>query len=276
MQRKQCKDKKNIRLQLCLLFAIVLMLQCAVVFAEGNFYPPAVPEAGAVVLGSSGLAALVAFERYRRRRARLLESISFGYYLAKRTVDMFMAVSALLVSAPLFAVIALLVRLDSRGPVVFKRMVVGRNGREFAMLKFRTMVDGAEDILAQDEELQKRYYTNCKLKNDPRVTKLGGFLRKTSLDELPQLINILTGDMTFVGPRPIADDEVELYGPMVERFKTVTPGITGLWQTSGRSETSYERRVALDMKYIDNRTFWLDVRIALSTLPAVLLKKGAY
>jgi len=159
---------------------------------------------------------------------------------------------------------------------VFKRRVIGRNGRQFDMLKFRTMVPDAQSILEQDEYLRKQYYEKCKLIEDPRITRVGKFLRATSLDELPQLINVFLGDMTFVGPRPIAADEVELYGPSVERFKTVKPGITGIWQTSGRSETSYRRRVELDMMYIDRRSLLLDIWIILATLPAVILKRGAY
>jgi lipopolysaccharide/colanic/teichoic acid biosynthesis glycosyltransferase len=137
------------------------------------------------------------------------------------------------------------------------------------------MVDGAEQILEQDDELKNEYYVNCKLKQDPRITKLGSFQRKTSLDELPQLLNVLLGNMTFVGPRPIHQDEVDIYGPDVERFKTVTPGITGLWQTCGRSETSYEERVRMDMQYIEQRSIMLDLWVIISTVPAVLLKRGA-
>lgn len=236
-----------------------------------------IPEAATVVLGPSGLALLVALERHRRRYERIREGISLGYYMAKRAVDMILSSFALLVTAPLFALIALLVRIDSRGPVIFRRMVVGKDGKVFGMLKFRTMVVDAERILQESDELKEQYYANnCKLKDDPRVTRLGRFLRKTSLDELPQFINILNGDMTFVGPRPIAEDEVHMYGPEVERFKTVTPGITGLWQTRGRSEISYGKRVEMDMLYIKHRSLKFDIWIVLCTLPAVLLKRGAF
>jgi lipopolysaccharide/colanic/teichoic acid biosynthesis glycosyltransferase len=235
-----------------------------------------VPEVSALILAPSGLAAVIALNRRRRNYDRIHESIGFGHQLTKRTVDVLFSFSLLLIAAPLFGLIALLVRLDSVGPIIFRRMVVGKDGKRFAMLKFRTMVPDAEYILAQSEELKKLYYPNCKIENDPRVTRIGRFLRKTSLDELPQVVNVLRGEMTFVGPRPIADDEVDLYGPSVERFKTVTPGITGLWQTSGRSETSYQRRVELDMFYIENRSLFLDIRILLGTVTAVLLKKGAF
>ncbi len=137
------------------------------------------------------------------------------------------------------------------------------------------MIDGAEGMLQQDEQLKKLYYVNCKLNRDPRITKLGAFLRKSSFDELPQLVNVILGNMTFVGPRPIAEDEIDIYGPCVERFKTVTPGITGLWQTSGRCDTSYEKRVKMDMDYIEQRSILVDMGILLSTLPAVVRKRGA-
>lgn len=237
---------------------------------------PAVPEATAMVLGPSGLAMIVALERHRRRYQRIRDGVSLSYYMAKRGVDMILAFIALMFFAPLFVLIMLLVRLDSSGPIFFRRMAVGKSGRIFGMLKFRTMIVDAEQVLQTNDELREQYYTNhCKLKDDPRITRLGKFLRKTSLDELPQLINVLTGDMTFVGPRPIAEDEIDIYGPEVEKFKTVTPGITGLWQTQGRSDISYEKRVQLDMLYIKKRSMLLDIWVLLCTLPAVLLKRGA-
>ena len=143
------------------------------------------------------------------------------------------------------------------------------------MYKFRFMVEDAEDILQRDEYLKRLYYVNCKIEQDPRITRLGKFLRKSSLDEIPQLVNVVLGNMTFVGPRPIADDEVDIYGPNVELFKKVTPGITGLWQTRGRSETSYARRVDMDMDYIEHRSIALDLWILMTTVPAVLRKRGA-
>lgn len=237
--------------------------------------PSAVPEASALVLAPVGIGAVIAMERRRRRMARLRRGVGAAYYVVKRSIDISLAFAVLLVSFPLFALIALLVRLDSPGPVLFRRRVIGRDGGSFDMFKFRSMVEGAEDILEQDESLKKAYYVNAKLKSDPRITRLGRFLRKTSLDELPQLFNILFGTMTFVGPRPIHADEVEIYGPDVETFKTVTPGVTGLWQTCGRSETSYEERVRMDMLYIEKRSILLDVWIILSTVPAVLLRRGA-
>lgn len=239
--------------------------------------PLPVPEAAAVVLGPSGLAMILALERHRRRYQRIRDGVSLGYYMAKRAVDIILASIALILAAPLFLLIMLLVRLDSPGPVFFRRMAVGKSGKVFGMIKFRTMIVDAEQVLQADDKLREQYYTNhCKLTDDPRVTSLGKFLRKISLDELPQFLNVLAGDMTFVGPRPIAEDEVHLYGPEVERFKTVTPGITGLWQTQGRSEVSYDKRVELDMQYISRRSLVLDIWLLLCTLPAVLLKRGAF
>lgn len=234
-----------------------------------------VPEASVAILAPMGIAAVVAAQRRRKRLSHLHSGVGTAYYMVKRCTDFSLAVAVLLVSFPLFLLVALLVRMDSRGPVLFRRRVIGKNGQRFNMYKFRSMVEGAEEILRNDERLRQEYYVAAKLKSDPRVTRLGRFLRKTSLDELPQLINVMLGNMTFVGPRPIAEDEIELYGPDFERFKTVTPGITGLWQTCGRSETSYEKRVKMDMLYIDQRSILLDVWILLSTIPAVVLKRGA-
>lgn len=253
---------------------MALILICGAAFASPNDIH-AVPEASACILAPVGIAAIVAAERRRRHMAAVRRGVGLTYLVVKRTFDVTVAFSILLVAAPLFALIGLLVRLDSPGPILFRRRAIGKRGESFNMYKFRSMVEKAEDILEQDEELKKLYYVNAKLKSDPRVTRVGRFLRKTSLDELPQLINVLLGNMTFVGPRPIAADEIELYGPAIEKFKTVTPGITGIWQTCGRSETSYETRVAMDLHYIETRSILLDIWIIVSTVPAVLLKRGA-
>lgn len=259
---------------LCLVAAAVLGISTAALASPGQ--TNAVPEASVFVLGPVGIAAVVAAERRRRRLASIKRGVGTAYHVVKRSIDIVLATAILLASAPLFALIALMVRLDSPGPILFRRRVVGKGGASFDMFKFRSMVEGAERILDEDESLRQEYYVNCKLKSDPRVTRLGRVLRKTSLDELPQLLNVLLGNMTFVGPRPIASDEIDIYGPEVENFKTVTPGITGLWQTCGRSETSYEKRVKLDMLYIEKRSIALDLWIIVSTVPAVLLKRGAF
>jgi lipopolysaccharide/colanic/teichoic acid biosynthesis glycosyltransferase len=166
------------------------------------------------------------------------------------------------------------------GPIIYRRRVVGVGGKAFDAFKFRTMVVNSQEVLdellTRDPEARAEYQQYYKLKNDPRITRIGQFLRKTSFDELPQLINVLRGEMSLVGPRMITLEEVERYGRWGLNLHTVKPGITGLWQTSGRSELTYEERVRLDMRYIRNYSIWLDVQILFQTIPAVLMSKGAY
>ncbi len=254
---------------------LLLLASFTTAWAGSGHGPSIVPEASAAVLAPIGIGAVLALERRRRRLAKLRHGVGVAYYVIKRTIDVVLSATLLLISFPVFGLLALLVAISSPGPILFSRRVLGKNGKSFGMLKFRSMVVGAEQILEQDEELKRAYYVNCKLEQDPRVTGIGRILRKTSLDELPQLINVFLGQMTFVGPRPIHADEVDIYGPNIERFKTVTPGVTGLWQTRGRSSTSYEERVRMDMQYIDQRSVLLDLYIIVTTIPAVLLKRGA-
>jgi lipopolysaccharide/colanic/teichoic acid biosynthesis glycosyltransferase len=177
----------------------------------------------------------------------------------------------------IFAVIAALIKFDSPGPIIHRRRVLGVGSREFDALKFRTMVVNGDEVLDQYPGLRAELEANHKLRHDPRITRIGRFLRKTSLDELPQLINVLAGQMSLVGPRMISPQEAEIYGTMHLNLLTVKPGITGLWQVSGRSDLSYEERVRLDIHYIRNYSIWLDLQILfIQTLPAVLGKKGAY
>jgi len=258
-----------------MLFLSVVLLLMGATVACANGKTAVVPEVSAAVLAPLGLGAVVAVRRRQRRLAELERRVGVAYHLVKRCMDIVLSAGLLIAAAPVFAIAALLVGSSGRGPILYRRRVIGKDGKSFDMLKFRSMVDGAEEILANDEELRRDYYVCCKLQCDPRVTRIGKFLRKTSLDELPQLINVLLGDMTFVGPRPIHADEVEIYGPDVERFKTVTPGVTGLWQTRGRSNTSYEERVRMDMLYIEQRSVLFDLWIIAYTIPAVLLKRGA-
>jgi lipopolysaccharide/colanic/teichoic acid biosynthesis glycosyltransferase len=254
--------------------ATTLFLAGGPALASPNQAPP-IPETAALVLAPVGIAAVVAAERRRRRLADVKHGVGKAYFVAKRMVDLTLSSVALAVFSPLVGIIALAIRLDTRGPIFFRRRVVGMDGSSFDMYKFRSMVDGAEQVLDEDEELKKLYYVNCKLERDPRVTRVGRFLRVTSLDELPQLLNIFLGDMTFVGPRPIAADEIDKYGRSFDRFKTVKPGITGIWQICGRSDLPYEKRVEMDMMYIDQRSILLDLWIIASTVPAVMLKRGA-
>lgn len=193
-------------------------------------------------------------------------------------------ISLIVLAAPyillVFFVIVILIVLDSKGPVFYRQARIGRFGRKFHVYKFRTMVQDADRVLTNhlgsSPELKAEWLATRKLKNDPRVTRVGSVLRKLSLDELPQLWNILTGDMSLVGPRPIVDDEVERYGECFDLYIQVRPGLTGLWQVSGRNDITYEQRVALDEYYIRNRSLRLDMEILLKTVVVVLSGKGAY
>lgn len=194
----------------------------------------------------------------------------------KGTLDYVVAAVALLILSPLILILAILVKRDSPGPVFHRRRVVGRGGQQFDAFKFRSMRVDGDAILAQYPDLQAELAENHKLKNDPRVTRVGAMLRRTSLDELPQLLNVLLGQMSLVGPRMITPEEMDKYGKWRWNLLTVKPGITGLWQISGRSDVTYEERVRLDMYYIRNYTLWLDLLIMWRTLPAVVGHRGAY
>jgi len=194
----------------------------------------------------------------------------------KATIDRLAAAVGLVVLTPVFLVIGLWIKRDSPGPMFHWRRVLGVGGQEFAALKFRTMFVHGDEILNQRPELQRELADNQKLKDDPRVTRVGRFLRQYSLDELPQLFNVLRGQMSLVGPRMITLAEQEKYGKWDQNLLTVKPGITGLWQVSGRSDVSYAERVRLDMYYIRNYTIWLDLQILFQTIPAVLKGRGAY
>lgn len=196
--------------------------------------------------------------------------------ILKTLLDYGMTIPAVILLSPLFLILALLVRLDSPGPVLHRRRVLGVNGREFDAFKFRTMLVNGDEILAQYPDKLAELQANHKLKDDPRITRLGAFLRKTSLDELPQLFNVLRNEMSLVGPRMISPAEISEYTKWGINLLTVKPGITGKWQVSGRSDVTYQERVRLDMYYIRNWNIWLDVQLLLQTIPAVLLRRGAY
>jgi exopolysaccharide production protein ExoY len=201
---------------------------------------------------------------------------SAAYELGKRFLDVSAATLLLTLLLPVWIAVAFAVRLKSPGPIFFRQTRVGRHGRLFTCLKFRTMVVNAEALLHRDESLRCAFNENWKLHHDPRVTAVGRFLRKTSLDEVPQLINILRGEMSLVGPRPVQPAELsECYGKHAADVVIVTPGLTGLWQVSGRSKLTYEQRVALDLEYVARRSFWFDLKIALMTIPAILFRRGA-
>jgi lipopolysaccharide/colanic/teichoic acid biosynthesis glycosyltransferase len=194
----------------------------------------------------------------------------------KRILDLAGSLFALLLVGLPMLVIAVLVKLTSPGPVFYRRRVMGQGSITFEAIKFRTMHCYGDDILACRPELQEELQRNGKLKEDPRVTPLGRVLRRWSLDELPQFLNIFVGQMSLVGPRMITLEEWPHYGKWQHNLLTVKPGLTGLWQVSGRSDLSYEDRVRLDMHYIRNYTLWLDLQILFQTIPGVLRGRGAY
>jgi exopolysaccharide biosynthesis polyprenyl glycosylphosphotransferase len=194
----------------------------------------------------------------------------------KVTLDYAITIPALILLAPFFALMVLLIRLDSPGPAFYRRRVLGIHGQHIDAFKFRTMHINGDEILARYPELQNELARDFKLKDDPRVTRVGRILRQTSLDELPQLFNVLLHQMSLVGPRMIAPEESKEYEHWSMNLLTVYPGISGLWQVSGRSDLSYEERVTLDMHYIRNWTIWLDLQILIQTFPAVLRRRGAY
>ncbi len=196
--------------------------------------------------------------------------------LMKSVMDYVFTIPGLIILSPLLAAIAIAVKLDSPGPVFHRRKVLGVNGREFYAWKFRTMIVDGDKLIEANPQLKAELEANYKLKNDPRITRLGHFLRKTSLDELPQLFNVITGDMSLVGPRMITCPELGKYDQWDINLLTVRPGITGLWQVSGRSDVSYEQRVSYDMFYVRNWSIWLDLQLLFQTIPAVLKKRGAY
>jgi lipopolysaccharide/colanic/teichoic acid biosynthesis glycosyltransferase len=195
---------------------------------------------------------------------------------AKRAVDIVTASLMLLVALPIFAFVAMLVGLTSPGPILFKQTRLGKNGKPFTCLKFRTMVQDAELQLAMHQELKELYAREFKIKDDPRITAVGRFLRKTSLDELPQLFNILEGSMSLVGPRPIVPLEIAKYGPYGNKLLSVRPGLTGVWQVCGRSDTTYDERIIMDMFYVDESSVSMDLKLLCSTVPTVIKRRGAY
>lgn len=200
--------------------------------------------------------------------------------LGTRSLDVVFSILFLFVTAPVFGVIWLVIRLSSPGPAMYRHKRLGRNGKLFECLKFRTMVDDAESmletLLASEPQLREEFERNQKLRNDPRITPVGHFLRRTSLDELPQFWNVLKGDMSVVGPRPIVEEEAVRFGSDLHIVLSVRPGITGLWQISGRNDLSYEQRVALDRSYVLTRSLLKDIGVMARTPAAAFRRNGAY
>lgn len=198
------------------------------------------------------------------------------YKFVKRTTDVVLSSVAMVALLPIFAVIAIAIKIESKGPVFFKHTRIGKDGKIIKIYKFRSMVDNAEDLIKNfTPEQMKEYKENYKLSNDPRITKVGEFLRKTSLDELPQLINIIKGDLSIIGPRPVVAEELKKYGSNIEKFLSATPGLTGYWAANGRSCTSYEQRMQMELFYIDNASLKMDLNVFFKTIGAVLNRRGA-
>jgi exopolysaccharide biosynthesis polyprenyl glycosylphosphotransferase len=230
--------------------------------------PPAVPSRAKVEIATiEGYdAPLLGLRRTPTGEARLA---------VKRLMDICGSAFLLSCAAPVMIAVAIIIKATSKGPVFFRQVRSGRNGRKFTMLKFRSMVVDAEQQRQKLLHLNEMSGPVFKIRNDPRVTPIGAFIRKTSLDELPQLINIFMGDMSLVGPRPPLPSEVEQYKPWQRRRLSVKPGLTGLWQVSGRNNVDFDEWMALDLRYIDNWSLWLDAKILLRTVPAVLFRAGA-
>lgn len=200
----------------------------------------------------------------------------------KRVFDIVFSLSVLILFSPVYLILALLIALSSEGPIFYVQERIGKNYKPFNCIKFRTMVSNADEVLVQIMEtsphLRQEFENSFKLKQDPRITKIGQFLRITSLDEFPQFWNVLKGDMSVVGPRPLVAEELPKYGTHIDQVLTIRPGITGLWQVSGRNDIPYPRRVQIDLHYVKFRTFWLDLWIILKTIDVVIFPKnnGAY
>ena len=203
------------------------------------------------------------------------------YRATKRMIDIIGAIVGIIFLIPTTIAVCLARKIskEDKGPVFYEQLRYGKNGKVFRLYKFRSMCIGADEklkkYLEENEEIRKEFQKTHKLQNDPRITKIGNFLRKTSLDELPQVINILKGEMSFVGPRPVVEKEVEDYGKNKDKFLSVKPGLTGYWQVNGRSNTTYKERMEMELYYVDNCSLWLDIKIFFKTFITVFKKEGA-
>ncbi len=198
------------------------------------------------------------------------------YLFFMRAIDIILASIGIIVGLPIFIIVSIAIKLDSPGKVFFVHNRIGKNEKKIGIYKFRTMVDGADKLMHKFTDKQKfEYEKNYKLDDDFRITKLGKFLRRTSIDELPQLVNVLLGDMSLIGPRPVVKKELEKYGDNKDLLLSVKPGLTGYWQANGRSNTSYEERVQMDLYYVNNKSLLLDIKIIFKTIITVIKKEGA-
>jgi lipopolysaccharide/colanic/teichoic acid biosynthesis glycosyltransferase len=202
--------------------------------------------------------------------------------ITKRIFDIIFSLSVLMLCAPVYLAIAITISHTSAGSIFYIQERVGKNHQHFGCIKFRTMIPNADQLLdemmAQSEDIRQEFSENFKIKNDPRITSIGKLLRITNLDEFPQFINVLKGEMSVVGPRPLVPEELERYGRHIDRVLTIKPGITGLWQVSGRNDLPYAQRIKIDVKYVKHRTFWLDLQIIFKTILLTVMTKdnGAY
>jgi lipopolysaccharide/colanic/teichoic acid biosynthesis glycosyltransferase len=202
--------------------------------------------------------------------------------IIKRLFDIVFSLSVLVICAPVYLVLAGSIAFSSPGSIFYIQERVGKNRQHFGCIKFRTMIPNAdrllEQMMAQSDELRQEFSANFKLKQDPRITNIGKFLRITNLDEFPQFINVLKGEMSVVGPRPLVPEELERYGKDIDRVLTIRPGITGLWQVSGRNDLPYDKRIRIDVYYVKHRNFWMDLRIVFKTILLTVMTKnnGAY
>lgn len=221
------------------------------------------------LLSMDGYSSIFAIDRRVPAYSKLL------FRFTKRFMDIFGSLFFLLITLPIWLVIIIAIKVGDRGPIFFKHRLVGKNGKPFYALKFRTMVVNAHEIINSNQDLLKEFKRNYKLKNDPRITFIGKWLRRTSLDEMPQFINILKGEMSLVGPRPVKEIELDLYGDIKEERTKMRPGLSGFWQVSGRCSTTYEERVAMDRFYLYKCNIWMDLIILLKTPVRVIRGEGA-
>lgn len=214
---------------------------------------------------------------------KTIEKVEFNirhkaYLGIKRVMDVLLSMIALFLLSPIFLILIVLIKIDSKGSIFYKHKRIGKNGEYIYLYKFRSMYSDSKERLEEllkDNKIRKEWEKNYKLEDDPRITKIGSILRKTSLDELPQLLNILKGEMSIVGPRPVIDGEIEKYGSNKEKFLSVTPGLTGWWACNGRSCTTYEERMKLELYYVDHCSILLDIKCILKTVIAVVKRDGA-
>lgn len=219
---------------------------------------------------------VLALEVYKKEN-KVLKYVNI---ILKRCIDILGAVVGIAILIPLTIVIFLTNLISGeKGPIFYSHKRIGKDGKYFKMYKFRTMVVDSEarlkELLENDEEARKEWEENRKLRNDPRITKIGNFLRKTSLDEFPQFVNVLKGEMSLVGPRAVVDDEIEKFGMLKEKVLSVKPGVTGYWAANGRSDTSYEERVVMEATYVDKFSIIMDIKILFKTVISVIKKEGA-